>query len=97
MRDIIKNTLPEPTPLQLKYQSKKKKYQTFFATIGIILAFAISIPILVLSSNESLTITGITIIIGLLSCTLIILLLIELKSVLQHFGETVISYGLGCC
>ena len=97
IRDIIINTLPVATPLEIQFQEKKKKYQGYFASIGIIAALAISIPLLVLSTDNSTTTSGITILVGFLLVTLIVLLLIELKSIFRQFGETLISYSLGCC
>ncbi|OMJ68827.1 hypothetical protein SteCoe_33602 [Stentor coeruleus] len=97
LRDIILSTLPETTSLQQENLLKKKKYQSILAILSLIITFSISIPLLV-SSNDNTSITaGITIIIGLILGMLILIFLIELKSVLRQYGDIAISYSLGCC
>lgn len=97
IKEIILGSAVPTTTLQLQNKVKKQKYQAITAVSGLSASLIISIPILATSNNDSEQYAGATIIIGLLISTLIVLLLIELKATLRHFGESVISYTLGCC
>ena len=97
MKEIITNSLPPPTVLQQQYNVKKQKYQVVIAISGVLATFGISIPILATAGTDAELYAGVTIIVGLFTSTVLVLLLVELKSVLRHFGEVVISYTMGCC
>ena len=95
--DIIMSKVPSPSSKYIQIQVTKKKIQGFFAIFGFVTAFCISIPIFISSSSQSSVTVGITIIVGIVLCTLIILLFLDLKSYLRQFGQTLISFFLGCC
>lgn len=97
LRDIILSTLPSITLVQQEYLLKKKKYQIFMTIFSLIITFSISIPILSTSDNDISITAGITIIVGLILGMLILIFLIELKSVLRQYGDIATSYSLGCC
>lgn len=97
LRDIVLSTVPEPTMIQLEYIRRKKRCQGYMAMAGTLSICAISIPILTISDDETSASAGITIIVGLVFVILIGVAFLELKSVLRQFGETVVSYALGCC
>lgn len=97
IRDIILSKAPPGSLLQAQHLKKKNKYLGLIVVFGIIIICSISIPILITAEEKSTESAGITIIIGLIFILLIIIVLIELKSVLRQHGDIFISFSLSYC
>ena len=97
IKDILSNSQPASTPLQITNLIKKKNYEMLLTSAGILAAFLISIPILASASTDSGIYCGVTIMVGLLIGTLFLVLMVEFKAVLRHFGGVFLSYTVGCC
>lgn len=74
---------------------KKKKYQKIILALGITVPFMVAIPVLIADGSEEANAGAVTIIVGFLFSTFIILILLDLKSYFKKYGKSIISYVLG--